>query len=103
MFILQLAGAAITTSDDNATVNTGLHIYTTGVVLQQFFIFCFFGLSIVFKSRLARECDSEKQKRVRPLLYTKYLSLALISVLLPRDVFTQSASTNWPFLFSFSQ
>ncbi|CEJ57908.1 hypothetical protein PMG11_06585 [Penicillium brasilianum] len=79
MFILQLAGAAITTSDDNATVNTGLHIYTAGVVLQQFFIFCFFGLSIVFKSRLARECDSEKQKRVRPLLYTIYLSLALIS------------------------
>ncbi|KAF7712522.1 RTA-like protein [Penicillium ucsense] len=79
MFIIQLAGAAITTSDDNSTVNIGLHIYTAGVALQQFFILCFIGLSIVFNRRLAKECDNEKQKRVRPLLYTIYLSLALIS------------------------
>jgi hypothetical protein len=96
MFILQLAGAAITTSDDNSTINTGLKIYTAGVALQQIFIFCFIGLSIVFTRRLARECDSEKQKRVRPLLYTIYLSLTLISVRIthyPGDILMRGAST----------
>ncbi|KAJ5734846.1 hypothetical protein N7533_013249 [Penicillium manginii] len=79
MFILQLAGAAITTSDDNSTINTGLHIYTAGVALQQFFIICFTVLSVIFRRRLSRECDPERAKSVQPLLYTLYLSLALIS------------------------
>lgn len=84
MFILQLAGAAITTSNDNSTINTGLHIYTAGVALQQFFIVCFIVLSVIFRRRLARECDPEKAKSVQPLLYTLYLSLALISVSAPK-------------------
>lgn len=92
MFILQLAGAAITTSDDNSTINTGLHIYTAGVALQQFFIICFTVLSVIFRRRLSRECDPERAKSVQPLLYTLYLSLALISVSAPKTEFLLDVS-----------
>ena len=80
MFILQLAGAAITTSTNNSTVNMGLHIYTAGVALQQFFIVCFIGFTIVFRHRLIRECSAERVRSLMPLLYTLYVSLGLISV-----------------------
>lgn len=78
--MIQLAGAAITTSTDNNTILAGLHTYTAGVTLQQFFIFCFVGLTTIFYRRMKRECDEEKIRSVRFLLYTLYASLTLISV-----------------------
>lgn len=79
-FLLQLGGAAITTSTDNKTINIGLHVYTAGVVLQQCFIFCFLALSIAFRRRLKKECDPEKANGSELVLNTIWVSLALISV-----------------------
>ncbi|KAL2401273.1 putative lipid transporter atnI [Exophiala dermatitidis] len=79
-FLLQLGGAAITTSTDNKTVNIGLHVYTAGVALQQCFIFCFLALSIAFRRRLKKECDPEKANGSELVLNTIWVSLALISL-----------------------
>lgn len=90
-FIVQAAGGIMSSpGGSSGTVQTGLHIYTGGVALQELFILCFVGLMIVFhrkaiqlmKSPIPLENDlgSTVPKRWRALLYTLYVVLGFISV-----------------------
>jgi len=79
-FIIQIAGGLMTISKNFQTLQNGLHIYTAGVALQEFFIFCFILLVYQFQRRLSRECNRESVLKARKLLYVMYISLGLISV-----------------------
>jgi len=70
----------MTISKNFQTLQNGLHIYTAGVALQEFFIFCFILLVYQFQRRLSRECNRESVLKARKLLYVMYISLGLISV-----------------------
>jgi peptidoglycan/LPS O-acetylase OafA/YrhL len=70
----------MTISKNFQTLQNGLHIYTAGVALQEFFIFCFLFLVYQFQRRLSRECTRERVLEARKLLYVMYISLGLISV-----------------------
>ncbi|KAL2840670.1 RTA1 like protein-domain-containing protein [Aspergillus pseudoustus] len=100
-FIVQLAGAGITSSTDAPpkTIMLGVHIYMGGIGLQQFFIFVFTGLFIHLQLRIAElertgqgrldvDIPLEKTRRGlisgsapwRWLFYSIYAALFLISV-----------------------
>lgn len=70
----------MTISKNFKTLQNGLHIYTAGVALQEFFIFCFLFLVYKFQRRLSRECPRERVLEARKLLNILYISLGLISV-----------------------
>ncbi|KIA75996.1 hypothetical protein HK57_00173 [Aspergillus ustus] len=100
-FIVQLAGAGITSSTDatQKTIMLGVHIYMGGIGLQQFFIFVFTALFIHLQQRIA-ELERTGQGRLdtdiplekthhglvrgsapwRWLFYSIYAALFLISV-----------------------
>lgn len=79
-FIIQLAGGLLTVSDNIHTESNGLHIYTAGVALQEFFIFVFIFLVFSFQRRLAKEATVEQRASAKKLLFILYTSLGLISV-----------------------
>lgn len=90
-FIVQAAGGIMSSpGGSSGTVQTGLHIYTGGVALQELFILCFLGLMVVFHRKalqllnspipLENDIGSEMPKRWKGLLYTLYVALAFISV-----------------------
>jgi hypothetical protein len=79
-FLVQITGGLMTLSKKFNTLNNGLHIYTTGVALQQFFIFCFLFLIYSFQRRLERECSQERIQEAKKLILVLYFSLILISV-----------------------
>jgi hypothetical protein len=70
----------MTVSKNFNTLQNGLHIYTAGVALQEFFIFCFLFLVFQFQRRLSKECTRERVVEAKKLLLVLYVSLALISV-----------------------
>jgi hypothetical protein len=70
----------MTISKNFQTLQRGLHIYTAGVALQEFFILCFLFLVYQFQRRLSRDCTKERVLEARKLLFIMYISLALISV-----------------------
>lgn len=78
-FIIQLGGGLLTVSKNFNTQNNGLHIYTAGVALQEFFILCFVFLVFTFQKRFAREADPSKAGGAKRLLLILYVSLGLIS------------------------
>ncbi|TVY80781.1 hypothetical protein LSUE1_G003490 [Lachnellula suecica] len=69
-FIIQIGGGLLTISKNYNTLNTGLHIYTAGVALQEFFILVFLFLV---------EASVEKQAGAGKLLLILYVSLGLIT------------------------
>lgn len=89
-FIIQAVGGVMTSpGGSSGTVQTGLHIYTGGVAMQELFILCFLGLMVVFHRKALKldECvqpedlvDSKVPRRWTSLLYTLYAVLAFISV-----------------------
>jgi multisubunit Na+/H+ antiporter MnhB subunit len=79
-FIIQLAGALMTTGNNASQSVTGLHVYTAGVALQECVILGFFGLSIFSFRRFKNlHTDKDKRKGVR-LMIVLYTSLILISI-----------------------
>lgn len=71
----------MTVSNNYNTLNNGLHIYTAGVAMQEFFIICFLALVFTFQRRLSREePDPLRIKGAKELLLVLYVSLGLISV-----------------------
>ena len=70
----------MTISENFNTLQNGLHIYTAGVALQEFFIFCFLFLVFTFQRRLSREVEREKVQESKKLLFVLFASLGLISV-----------------------
>lgn len=90
-FIVQLAGASITTQEDvpASTTMLGIHIYMGGIGLQELFVLIFGGLAIHLHRRMAQmenygELDQEKTTRGsiswRWLFWALYGSLTLITV-----------------------
>lgn len=91
-FIVQATGGLMSSpGGSSGTIQVGLHIYTGGIAMQEFFILCFLGLMIVFH-REARQLetymqvepenfsDSKVSKRWKGLLCNLYAVLAFISV-----------------------
>jgi len=79
-FIIQIAGGLMTISNNFKTLQNGLHIYTAGVALQEFFILCFLFLVFTFHRRLLREETIPGRLRgAKKLLIILYASLGLIS------------------------
>lgn len=72
----------LTVSDDPQIEQKGLHIYTGGVALQQFFILCFISLALRFHHQLlsGRNVLDIKLLNAKKLLYVLYTSLGLITV-----------------------
>jgi hypothetical protein len=68
----------MTISKNFHTLQNGLHIYTAGVALQEFFIVVFITLVITFQRRLSAH-SPERYAEVKRLLYVLYLSLGLIT------------------------
>ncbi|GAQ05992.1 hypothetical protein ALT_3313 [Aspergillus lentulus] len=90
-FIVQLAGASITTQNDVPTSTTmlGIHIYMGGIGLQELFVLIFGVLAIHLHRRMVQmenygELDQEKATRGsiswRWLFWALYAALALITV-----------------------
>jgi hypothetical protein len=93
-FLVQLAGAALTTNNDandaeTKTVLLGLHIYMGGIGMQEFFILCFLGLAIhlhrtIIQMEEMGQTGMEQLQRGRfPwrwLFYTIYFTLGMITV-----------------------
>ncbi|KAF4627329.1 hypothetical protein G7Y89_g10831 [Cudoniella acicularis] len=79
-FIIQIGGGLLVLSKNDQTKQTGLHIYTAGLALQQFFIIIFVSMVSSFHRRLGREASPEQKAKAKKLLVTLYLSLTLISI-----------------------
>jgi RTA1 like protein len=87
-FFIQAIGGSILSQGANEStqkIHLGLHIYMAGVGIQECFILFFATLAIVFHRRmieLEREGTLELKGQLswRPLLYTLYASITLISV-----------------------
>jgi hypothetical protein len=79
-FIIQVAGGLMTISTNFKTLQNGLHIYTAGVALQEFFIFCFLFLVFTFQRRMSKEVEKERVQESKRLLFILFASLGLISV-----------------------
>jgi hypothetical protein len=77
---VQLIGALDAINKDVTVNERGLHIYTAGVALQEFFILCFVGLCVVFLRRLKRESIMDNTVGAAKLTYVLFAALALISV-----------------------
>ncbi|KAM7196697.1 RTA1 like domain containing protein [Rhypophila sp. PSN 637] len=90
-FIIQAAGGVMASpGNDPEYIKRGLDIYTGGTALQQFFIFIFIGLMIVFQRRVsqvgnvgytyANETGGVPKKSYRPLLFALYGTLLFITI-----------------------
>lgn len=97
-FIVQAAGGIMSSpGGSSGTIQIGLHIYTGGVALQEFFMLCFLGLMVVFHRKaiqfmrfpipLENDTSSNEPKRWKGLFYTLYVVLAFISVSSPHRTF----------------
>ncbi|KAK3944815.1 C6 zinc finger domain protein [Diplogelasinospora grovesii] len=86
-FIVQLAGGSMAgpTSPPEDQLRA-IHIYMGGIGLQQFFIVVFVGLAVLFQREMIHTekhplgYEGGKKPGWRPLLYTLYASLSLITV-----------------------
>ncbi|KAG9243265.1 RTA1 like protein-domain-containing protein [Calycina marina] len=80
-FLVQILGGVMTISKNRTILQRGLNIYTAGVAMQEFFIFCFIFLVIAFQRRLNREeANRVRITQAKRLVLAMYLALALISV-----------------------
>ncbi|KAJ7307799.1 RTA1 domain protein [Mycena albidolilacea] len=81
-FVVQLIGGSIAgPTAPESEVFKGIHIYMGGIGLQQFFIFIFLGLAARLHRQLqSLESNGTGKKNWRPLLFTLYASLGLITI-----------------------
>jgi hypothetical protein len=77
-FIVQLYGALLISKGGNDTPR-GFNIFTGGTILQQCFIACFFCLVLNFHMRVRKHKGVESPTHWARLLFTLYISLALIT------------------------
>jgi hypothetical protein len=78
-FIVQLYGALLISKGGNNT-QKGFNVFTGGTILQQCFIACFFCLVLNFHMRVRKHKGVESPTHWARLLFTLYISLALITV-----------------------
>jgi hypothetical protein len=83
-FIVQgVGGSMASPGADAQTVTIGIHVYEAGISIQEFFILIFSILVVSFHRRMlwVEKIDPAGAKKGwRPLTYTLYAVLALISV-----------------------
>jgi RTA1 like protein len=79
-FTIQLCGAVLRVSTNTQIEQTVLHVYTGGVVLQQFFILCFISLASIFHRLFLKASNVSYKLDGKKLLYVLYTSLGLIIV-----------------------
>lgn len=86
-FVIQLVGGSMAGPTAPAEDQLkAIHIYMSGIGLQQFFIFVFAALSAAFQREMKRQehimgdGSLNKQNGWKRLLYTLYASLGLITV-----------------------
>ncbi|KAM7186224.1 RTA1 like domain containing protein, partial [Naviculisporaceae sp. PSN 640] len=90
-FIIQAAGGVMASpGGEPEQIKRGLDIYTGGTALQQFFIFIFIGLMIMFQRQVtklgyssvgyASETGGVAKKSYKPLLFALYGTLLFITV-----------------------
>ena len=85
-FIVQGVGGSMASEGPDESVENvmlGIHVYMSGIGLQQLFILLFVSLAIVFHRRilvLERQAALFGKPSWRPLLYALYTTLALITV-----------------------
>ena len=70
----------MTTNKNSGNSQTGLHIYTAGVALQEAVILCFVGLCIMFQRRLKAESTTPGASKVNRLMFILYFTLTMITV-----------------------
>lgn len=80
-FIIQIIGALLLTGSNGSqdSINAGVDTYMSGVGVQEAFILCFFGLSLMFW-REAKRWPVYREKSPMTLLYVLWAALVLISV-----------------------
>ncbi|KAK2873841.1 hypothetical protein FQN49_002026 [Arthroderma sp. PD_2] len=80
-FLTQGSSTTLLNSDSTGSMKIGLYLYMGGIGLQELFILIFVGLSIRFQKKMIIVEQAECPKNSwRPLLYTVYASLALITI-----------------------
>ena len=80
-FIVQLAGATSASGDiPDSQIMRGLHIYMTGIGIQQIFIIAFFALTIKFHQQMKADLPLTFRRRPLILLYVVYAVLGLITI-----------------------
>ncbi|EFW20458.1 hypothetical protein D8B26_003164 [Coccidioides posadasii str. Silveira] len=80
-FLVQGTGGSMLSGDDPKTVNLGKYIYMGGIGFQEFFILIFFALAVRFHYKMNYvETIHPPAYRWRPLLYTVYAGLVLITI-----------------------
>ncbi|KAJ7265653.1 RTA1 like protein-domain-containing protein [Mycena rebaudengoi] len=81
-FVVQIIGGSLAgPTSPESEVFKGIHIYMGGIGLQQFFIFVFLGFAVrLHRELLALERNETGKKNWRPLLFTLYASLGLITI-----------------------
>jgi hypothetical protein len=79
---VQLLGVveSITNIKNQAQSHRGLHIYTGGVAMQEFFILCFTAVSFLFLRRLRALPRTERTIRGERFMYVMFMALFLITV-----------------------
>ncbi|KAF8578582.1 RTA1-domain-containing protein [Ramaria rubella] len=79
-FIVQGGGGSMLSSNnDPKTIELGLHIYMGGIGLQELFIIFFSFLAISFHKKV-KSLNTGRRTKWKPLLYTLYASLVLITI-----------------------
>ncbi|EFQ99635.1 RTA1 domain-containing protein [Nannizzia gypsea CBS 118893] len=80
-FLTQGGSTSLLNSDTPNTVRIGINVYMGGIGLQELFVLIFFGLAVRFQYKMTKVEHAEGAGRPwRPLLYTVYASLVMITV-----------------------
>ncbi|KAF3483815.1 RTA1 domain-containing protein [Arthroderma uncinatum] len=80
-FLTQGASSSLLNSDSANSIKIGINLYMGGIGLQELFILIFVGLAIRFQKKMTIvEKTDCPQYAWRPLLYTVYTSLLLITI-----------------------
>lgn len=82
-FVVQLVGGSLAGPTSSVEQQLkAIHIYMGGIGLQQFFILVFVGLAVKFQIEMTRveKFGLPIRKPWRPLLFTLYATLGLITV-----------------------
>ncbi|KAJ5937908.1 hypothetical protein N7454_004250, partial [Penicillium verhagenii] len=80
-FFIQATGGIMDSGFSNQADRIGLHIYTAGIAVQEFFILCFCGLLVVFHRRMLQGLgDQSKGHQWKTLVIAMYATLGCITI-----------------------
>ncbi|DAA73431.1 TPA_exp: putative RTA1 domain protein [Trichophyton benhamiae CBS 112371] len=80
-FLTQGASTSLLNSDSASSIKIGINLYMGGIGLQELFILIFIGLAVRFQYKMAIVEQTEHSNGPwRPLLYTVYATLVLITI-----------------------